>query len=104
MSCNQEGTRFIPKENDHKISFHFVFQIVVSSVQFKLLYHHMADILQKECSSAVAAALNIAEAPEDEGQRCTLETEAMQDPLWGALVGMDMHPSRNVYQVRFLTM
>lgn len=90
----KEGTRPLSvSQEDWKISFHFIFQITVSSTQFRLVYHHMAELIRSSLDN-LAAALGLAD-----GQIGGYETAAMKDPLFGALVGMDLHPRQNVYQV-----
>ena len=90
----KEGTRPLSvSQEDWKISFHFIFQITVSSIQFRLVYHHMAELIRSSLDN-LAAALGLAD-----GQIGGYETAAMKDPLFGALVGMDLHPRQNVYQV-----
>lgn len=97
----KEGTRPLTQgEQDWKISFHFIFQIVVSSAQFRLVYHHMAELIRTTLEN-LAAALRLVDTP-DKDRQMQMETDAMRDPLHGALVGMDMHPRQNVFQVRFL--
>ena len=94
----KEGTRPLTQgEQDWKISFHFIFQIVVSSAQFRLLYHHMAELIRTKLEN-LAAALRMVDASDNDKQM-GMETDAMRDPLHGALVGMDMHPRQNVFQV-----
>ena len=86
-------------ESDWKISFHFVFQILVSSTQFRLIYHRLSQLICKEASS-LAVALNLADCENDEDGKRVMMTDAMLDPAFGALVGVDMHPKQNVFQVR----
>lgn len=97
MPCHQQAG-----EQDWKISFHFIFQIVVSSAQFRLLYHRMAELIRASLGD-LAVALSLADVPAGKQQQQQMETAAMQDPLYGALVGMDMHPRQNVFQARHLS-
>ena len=72
----------------------------MSSTQFRLAYHRMAEAIQKSADTAdVAVALNLLDEPDESCRRKRL-TSAMQNPLYGALVGVDLHPRQNVYQVR----
>lgn len=90
---------------DWKISFHFVFQIFVSSTQFRMIYHRMSELIRDSSNHKdLAIALNLRdpdaedECDGEDSQKNAATLRAMQNSQDGCLAGMDMHPRQNVYQ------
>jgi hypothetical protein len=76
-------------------------QILVTSTQFRLIYHRMAELIRDdEETRDLAIAMNLRDECDDDEDchnTATLRAISSTSPM-GALVGMDMHPRQNVYQ------
>ena len=76
-----------------------VAQIIMTSTQFKVAYGRMAEVIQKSADlHNLAVALNLEDETNVE-ESLRKHTEAMRNPEYGALIGMDMHPRQNAFQV-----
>lgn len=75
-------------------------QILVTSTQFRMIYHRMAELIRETPATRdLAVALNLQdEFCEDNEAALRAVTSPSQEQALGALVGMDMHPRQNVYQ------
>lgn len=103
----KEGTRDLDGGST-KVSFHFVFQLLVTHAQFRQLYEDVVDFLVKsedeeECLD-VACALELAEcaigdssSSGAEAARARILASSSRSPVH-ALVGLDLHPRQNAAQ------
>lgn len=99
----KEGTRRVD-EKSTKVSFHFVFQLLVTHAQFRQLYEDILSFLAKdEACVDVARALELTAGdsdPEEARSSILLHASASSssDPPFHALVGLDLHPRQNAAQ------
>lgn len=116
----KEGTRQLvgSRTSTTKISFHFVFQLLVTHAQFRQLYETMVDFIvgHSECRD-VACALELVDsvAQQQQQQQQSFETEKREEAKarilascgkqgdtgskhYDSLVGLDLHPRQNAAQ------
>lgn len=92
----KEGTRNV-SSTDCKVSFHFVFQILVTTEQFRAIYQHVVQHIQTNPEMQLLSSVLLnSTGDEDAPKKANMLLD--NDKWWSGLLGMDLHPQKNAYQ------
>lgn len=89
----KEGTRKLP--SDWKVSFHFVFQLLLTTEQFKAVYEHLAQHISGSADMKMLSSYLLKSSQSEPD----LAAQILKDgEWWCGLLGMDLHPRQNAFQ------